>query len=621
MQGFTWQSGTDAMTHQGRSEQRSVEEMRQQIAELQQALQDKLAESAAVPEEPSLIESPSDQTQPASVSPNRNAADRLNEARLEALLRLSHMTEASLKQITDFALEQGVALTRSKIGYLAFMNENETVLTMHSWSKEAMAECAISNKPLIYPVATAGLWGEAARQKRPIVTNDYAAPSRMKKGLPKGHVSLCRHMNVPIIDDGRVVIVAGVGNKDDDYDESDVRQLTLLMEGVWAQIRRQRVQTELQQHRDHLEQLVKERTELLRQSHDELRAINDALRKSEAKHRGLLEACPDAVVMTDPRGKIVFASRQTWELVGLSDDEELVGQSVYDFVIESDRRRLDENIPILAKTGVRRNTEYTVVRKDGRLIPTEICSALNREATDGPLGMIAVIRDITERKRSEELLQAEHSTLKHLLQSSDHERQLIAYEIHDELAQQLAGAMMQFETYIHLKDKKPRLAAKALDAGRTMLQQAHFEARRLIAGVRPPILDESGVVAAIRHLVNEQSHRNGPEIEYRSMVSFDRLAPILENGIYRIVQEGLANACQHSKSQKVQISLVQRDDTVNIDIWDWGVGFSLKRTPESSYGLSGIRQRVRLLGGKCNIRSKIGKGTRIVVELPVVARE
>ena len=134
--------------------------------------------------------------------------------------------------------------------------------------------------------------------------------------------------------------------------------------------------------------------------------------------------------------------------------------------------------------------------------------------------------------------------------------------------------MMQFETYAHLKDKKPRLAAKAYDAGMTMLQQGHFEARRLIAGVRPPILDESGVVAAIGHLVNEQSRLKGPKIEYRSRVDFDRLAPIVENAIYRIVQEGLTNACQHSKSEKVRVSLVQRGDRVQIDIWDWGIGFN-----------------------------------------------
>ena len=118
-----------------------------------------------------------------------------------------------------------------------------------------------------------------------------------------------------------------------------------------------------------------------------------------------------------------------------------------------------------------------------------------------------------------------------------------------------------------------------------MLQQGHFEARRLIAGVRPPILDESGVVAAISHLVNEQNHLKGPKIEYRSEVNFDRLAPILENAIYRIVQEGLTNACKHSKSEKVRVSLVQQEDRVRIEIRDWGIGFDPKIGPGESFRL------------------------------------
>ena len=180
---------------------------------------------------------------------------------------------------------------------------------------------------------------------------------------------------------------------------------------------------------------------------------------------------------------------------------------------------------------------------------------------------------------------------------------------------------MQFQTFKHLKDKKPKSAAKAYDAGMTMLQQGHFEARRLIAGVRPPILDELGVVMAVSHLVHEQNSLKGPKIEYRSGVRFDRLVPTLENAIYRIAQEGVANACQHSKSEKVRVSLLQQEDRVRIEIRDWGVGFDTKTVWKNHFGLEGIRQRARLLGGKFTMRSKPGKGTCIVVELPIVLRD
>ena len=114
-------------------------------------------------------------------------------------------------------------------------------------------------------------------------------------------------------------------------------------------------------------------------------------------------------------------------------------------------------------------------------------------------------------------------------------------------------------------------------------------------------------MAAVAHLVNEQSRLKGPKIEYRSRVDFARLVPILENGIYRIAQEGLANACQHSRSEKVRVSLVQRGDRVRIEIRDWGIGFNPREVKEGCYGLVGMRQRARLLGGKCSIRSTTGQ--------------
>ncbi len=232
-----------------------------------------------------------------------------------------------------------------------------------------------------------------------------------------------------------------------------------------------------------------------------------------------------------------------------------------------------------------------------------------------------VVTDITERKKAHEALERERRTLKHMLRASDHERQLIAYDIHDGLAQQLAGAIMQFEVFDHLKEAKPKQAADAYHAATTMLRQAHSEARRLISGVRPPILDESGVVAAIAHLVNDRGFKGGPHIVFHSDVRFNRLTLILENVVYRVVQEGLTNASRHSQSEMVRVSLRQRDHKVRIEIRDWGVGFDPKTVPGNRFGLAGIRERAQLLGGKCRIQSQLGKGTTIVVELSLAERE
>jgi PAS domain S-box-containing protein len=186
-------------------------------------------------------------------------AKELNESRLEALIKLNEMTGASLDEIAEFVKEEAVRLTDSKLGYLAFMNADETDLIMHSWSKTAMSECAITDKEFIYPVKNTGLWGEAVRQRKAIITNDYEAFSLHKKGYPEGHVKLTRHMNVPIFDGEHIVAVVGVGNKDEDYDESDVRQLTLLMQGMWKLIQRKQLIGALSKYS---EELLKANTKL-----------------------------------------------------------------------------------------------------------------------------------------------------------------------------------------------------------------------------------------------------------------------------------------------------------------------------------------------------------------------
>ncbi|WP_229389865.1 GAF domain-containing protein [Methanosarcina sp. DH2] len=238
------------------------------------------------------------------------AAQKLNEARLEALVKLNRMTGASLKEITDFAREEAVRLTGSKLGYLAFMDAYETSLIMHSWSKSAMEECAIEDKRFIYPVKTTGLWGEAIRQRKPIITNDYTAPSSLKKGYPKDHVHLTRHVNVPVFDGDRIVAVAGVGNKDEPYDESDLRQLTLLMQGMWQLIQRKQLEDALKAH-----------SEDVSKTNDELRSLN------RIKAEFMAESLPQI--------KVNYSDLMDFETLETIEDQQ---QKAIDAVINSSER-------------------------------------------------------------------------------------------------------------------------------------------------------------------------------------------------------------------------------------------------------------------------------------------
>jgi signal transduction histidine kinase len=232
--------------------------------------------------------------------------------------------------------------------------------------------------------------------------------------------------------------------------------------------------------------------------------------------------------------------------------------------------------------------------------------------------MLSLARDVADRKQAEEALRKERRLLRDLLNLHEHDRQLMAYEIHDGLAQLLTGALYQFQSIAHLQHDDPTAAAAAFDEATQLLAKGIAEARRLISGLRPPILDELGVVAAVEFLISEQGQRGGPQIEFAHEVQFERLAAPLESSIFRIIQESLTNACRYSQSDRIRVQLLQVDDRIQICVQDWGVGFDPANVGGDHFGLRGIRERARLLGGNATIETAPSEGTRICVELPIM---
>jgi PAS domain S-box-containing protein len=157
----------------------------------------------------------------------------LNNERLESLLRISSYPTDSTQDLLDFALNEAIILTRSKIGYIYFYNESSRQFILNTWSKSVMKECTVLNVQTVYDLDKTGCWGEAVRQRKPIMINDYESENEMKRGVPEGHVKLHRFLTIPVIMDHKIVAVAGVANKMTDYNNSDIRQMTLLMDNVW----------------------------------------------------------------------------------------------------------------------------------------------------------------------------------------------------------------------------------------------------------------------------------------------------------------------------------------------------------------------------------------------------
>lgn len=167
------------------------------------------------------------------------------EARLESLLKISQHPTHSVQELLDFALEEAIALTESKIGYIYFYDEEKKEFTLNTWSKEVMHQCTINEPRTLYNLEKTGIWGEAVRQRKPILINDFKAPNHLKKGTPDGHAPLLKFLTIPVFDNDKIVAVVGVANKPNDYDQSDVRQLTLMMDSVWKIVQRKETEQEL----------------------------------------------------------------------------------------------------------------------------------------------------------------------------------------------------------------------------------------------------------------------------------------------------------------------------------------------------------------------------------------
>jgi len=232
-----------------------------------------------------------------------------------------------------------------------------------------------------------------------------------------------------------------------------------------------------------------------------------------------------------------------------------------------------------------------------------------------------ICTDVTEQKRAGEAIAKEQRLLRHLLDLHERERRVLAYEIHDGFAQQLTAALYNLESFRRLEEKDPKKANDAFNAALSMLRTAIDETRRLISGLRPPALEEFGLVSAIGCLVAEFQQRHGLEIQFMHDVETEQLAQPLETAIFRAVQEALTNVCRHSRSQKVRIELFEGVDKISVLVKDWGVGFELNNVAQGRFGLRGIRERVRLLGGQVSITTAPGQGTELYIELPLVLRQ
>lgn len=395
---------------------------------------------------------------------------------------------------------------------------------------------------------------------------------------------------------------------------------------------------------------VHDRVDALQKTLDQLEAALEAISRNEALYRALWEAVPDPIFRCTRDGVIVgfkpalqfrtfapveeFLDRPIREILPAPTAESIqraidaafatrqIQVVEYSLSFDDGPRDYEARMVVCSEQEVLVIVRDITVRKQSeetRRKSHEILEERVLERTAELTGTVAKLeREMAERKRAEIALKREEELLRQMLSMQDRERQMLAYEIHDGLAQHLTGALLLLQGFRDLVKRDPVEAWRAFEAGLRSLDQGVTESRRLIGGLRPPVLDKLGVAAAIENLVLDARQPGGPKIEFASDMRPRRLEPTLEDTLFRIVQECLTNACRHSKSPRVLVRLAEQGERVRVEVRDWGIGFDPDAVRGVHFGLEGIRQRARLLSGEAAIRSAPGKGTRIVVDLPLV---
>ena len=235
------------------------------------------------------------------------------------------------------------------------------------------------------------------------------------------------------------------------------------------------------------------------------------------------------------------------------------------------------------------------------------------------IGAIEILEDVTERHVAEENLRY---YIGQVTKVQEEERKYLARELHDSTVQTLVALMYQLDNMMADKSALTENEIARLNGMRNSLKRAIEDVRGFSRRLRPPVLDDLGLIPVLEWLANEIKKSYGLEVAIEIMPEQRRLAPEMELHLFRIIQEAMINAAKHSGVKSATVRLEYLQDRVKVEITDRGEGFdvpgkigSLPR--DGKMGLAGITERVDLMGGKLDIRSRRGGGTTVCVELPL----
>lgn len=410
-------------------------------------------------------------------------------------------------------------------------------------------------------------------------------------------------------------------------------------------ITRKKAESELLNYKEHLEDLVKQRTSelenvnlALRQEIDERNRFEQALSQNELRWATTLASIGDGVIATDASAKITFMNSEAQKLTGwLYDDAS--GKpvtEVFNIVNEHSRQKADNPVDKVIEQGtVCSLANHTIlIRRDGSEVAIDDSAAPIKYADGKTTGVVLIFRDISERKKSEEATRkyalelekhrahleemvkertSELQSLSYrLIMVQEEERRNISRELHDQTGQSLTVLNMLLGRAL----RSPESASGALLEAQQTVKEVLSQVRNLSSSLHPGMLEDLGLLPTLNWYFNDFDKKTGILIHFKHTGLETALPPDVNIIVYRIIQEGLTNIARYAEVSEADVTITIDKKRLLINISDKGKGFDITSS-SAGLGLRGMKERANSLSGDVKIASAQGAGTTIEVELSI----
>jgi signal transduction histidine kinase len=538
------------------------------------------------------------------------------ETRLRSLLdAIAAVTgELSLDAVLQRLAEAAVELTGARYGALGVIDRSGSQLERFiTTGIDEEARAAIGDPP-----HGRGILGVLIRDATPLRLHDIADDPR-SVGFPPNHPPMRSFLGVPVmlrgVAYGNLYLTEKEGGED--FDEEDQELVTLLAAQAAVAIENARLYESTTQWSRQLESLIEVGNALATET--DLDRLLDLVAR---RLRELLDARLVTVLLPAGTDELRIAAA-----AGV-DAEELVGTAMSSSGSKSgrvlERRRSERIDSVLEDPEVNREVTRRLAARTGLWVPLlvrdraigviAVYDKLGRDPrfSDGDQRLAetfasraAVAVDLSER--------VARDALRRVVEAQELERRRLARELHDETGQALTSILLGLKPLEEALEKEENRAAAAELRG--LVVATLQDVRRLAVELRPKVLDDFGLVAALERLTESFTEQTGIAVDFESRAGEERVPAEVETAIYRIVQESLTNVVKHAHARRVSIILTRRARALTAVVEDDGGGFDLAAARDG-FGLEGMRERVALLDGRLELETS-SAGTTLVAEVPL----